>query len=1391
MFSTSYRSRILIVTFIIFGMFTGLLNAQDDGLTDAQERQIRSTRDRQIINTTEASNFTALDLATAADIDASSVTGATIDGPGLAASVLPTFGVVNPTKGNSMVALSTGIVSVPVNAEPGGDFVPGFSADGDEVTLELQIALSTSPSTLGFDFNFFTSEAPEFTGQFNDSFSVTLTDDTGTREITRIGADSPSLIPTAIGNAGGTGFERLEDGIIPDAATSGWQTVVTELSGTTATVAFTVRDTGDGIYDSLSLIDNVILTQGVLDVVDPNPGFIQNGAVVTDPQILAQGGAPRTGIAADGVTRLLLRAPVAGPGVVNFCLYNSTAPQDGGLALLGSDERAQCVEASAVQTTAGYFGMALYRAPDDFNRGGDELLGDRPVQISAFYRADDGNDTVAIKTLNLVRSPVVFVHGLWSDAGTWQFDLATDPRFEVYFVDYSDTNASYFSVNADKPNIGIQAVTARMREQGVAVTQVELYSHSMGGILSRLTVAADGYYSNETYGEGNVNRIITANTPHFGTPAANRIIDIREITLPGLIPDPGDIFAGIVEEIVGPIDEGAVDDLIEWSDPLQAIPQVEVPSHVFVGVGADADLLSILAQQVPVIGGQLEDLFEFLGIDPIQWFDEPHDGLVEESSQASMMPMSARTIFDGDDSIHTATNDSVNYSNGGAALLNMAVGSEVFDFLPNPSTYAPQDVPLVQYRNDNITVTENALTIQSSITGTSVTSGQPFTVNIAPAPNAPITEMLLVGKNYIQRQPAPFTFNVTVPLEHVGEYTLMAVGKDAAGNLYLGDDLLLNATPAATLLSISTRPEYLYFYRPGVSQSMTIMGEYSDGVTRRINDLPGITITPSNAAVASRSASGYTANNPGAGVIVIRSGGLTHTVSVRVQGFSQTAPIANAGPDVYTLTGQTVTLDGSLSYDLDGSTLSYSWAQVSGPSVTLSNQTVAMPTFTPLEPGIYTLSLMVNDGEAQSLLPDNVNVYVSDGSAVAGVPPRISPDGTVNNAVTHLQWVPNPQDEWYQVIIVEANGGPVVMQTWVPATAESTGASGQPGVCALNICTLALDKSLVNGDYVWWMQSWSELNGLSGYAFAGAQTAFTVDVPAPGEISVISPADGTTTNTPSLTLEWNADSAAAWYHVVVYQDDGTVGYNEWLDSATVCARELCRISTLNVLPDTYKLFIESWGPGGMGPSRITEFTYDPDVLSAPAGVSAVPNQGRPTVRFVYDPALLWFGVRFSQNGTPVETLWYEAGLYCSVDTCTVDPAVDLPGGSYQVSVQGWNPAGITSWSGGVTLELPTTPPVNPVNIGVLDPAAAQPQVTFDGSENATWYEIYVGSDDGFLNLSWSPAADLGCANAETCTTEPIDGMFTAGQTYAVYIRAYGPGGLSDYSEGNFAYGRTQ
>ena len=114
------------------------------------------------------------------------------------------------------------------------------------------------------------------------------------------------------------------------------------------------------------------------------------------------------------------------------------------------------------------------------------------------------------------------------------------------------------------------------------------------------------------------------------------------------------------------------------------------------------------------------------------------------------------------------------------------------------------------------------------------------------------------------------------------------------------------------------------------------------------------------------------------------------------------APTANAGSDQTVDEGATVTLNATASTDADGDRLTYSWTQLSGPSVGLVNGDSAQPHFTAPAVGgngaTLVFQLVVADGSVASQ-PDTITITVRD----VNQPPSC---GLANPSVSML-WPPN------------------------------------------------------------------------------------------------------------------------------------------------------------------------------------------------------------------------------------------------------------------------------------------------------------------------------------------------------------------------------------------------
>ncbi|MCR9293420.1 MAG: PKD domain-containing protein [bacterium] len=92
-----------------------------------------------------------------------------------------------------------------------------------------------------------------------------------------------------------------------------------------------------------------------------------------------------------------------------------------------------------------------------------------------------------------------------------------------------------------------------------------------------------------------------------------------------------------------------------------------------------------------------------------------------------------------------------------------------------------------------------------------------------------------------------------------------------------------------------------------------------------------------------------------------------------------TPPVAEAGPDQAVLLGEPVTFDGSGSFDADGEPLSYLWDFGDGQ---IADGELVTHTFA--NPGVYTVTLTVDDAHVGGIARDQLTVVVSGSKVIEG-----------------------------------------------------------------------------------------------------------------------------------------------------------------------------------------------------------------------------------------------------------------------------------------------------------------------------------------------------------------------------------------------------------------------
>jgi hypothetical protein len=245
----------------------------------------------------------------------------------------------------------------------------------------------------------------------------------------------------------------------------------------------------------------------------------------------------------------------------------------------------------------------------------------------------------------------------------------------------------------------------------------------------------------------------------------------------------------------------------------------------------------------------------------------------------------------------------------------------------------------------------------------------------------------------------PFGGPLLVPKDGIGPMRLLAVAEISRGRLEkrsVFDEILVQVEPAAALASIEFETDKpLQLGRAGQSSAfghvdsmgkifqLPVVGEFSDGVTRRISSLvSGTSYKSSNEKVIKVLKDGL--------LQIVGNGKTTLTVTnrgkqaqldadVNVNDEPNEPPMADAGANQTVKAGSKVKLSGLKSRDAEGEALYYSWSQVRGSKIALLDVDNVEPSFlAPIvsEKRTYRFKLRVTDKKGADSLPAYVDVTV-------------------------------------------------------------------------------------------------------------------------------------------------------------------------------------------------------------------------------------------------------------------------------------------------------------------------------------------------------------------------------------------------------------------------------
>jgi len=463
---------------------------------------------------------------------------------------------------------------------------------------------------------------------------------------------------------------------------------------------------------------------------------------------------------------------------------------------------------------------------------------------------DTGNNSNVVYNypMHIYRSPVLMIHGLWSNFSntfnSLKYELLSNfyPSKLIPEKGYHMTNDQSFQENQYVVDGAVSSSILNIVEDKFSAGKVNIVAHSMGGILSRIYLQSDDY-------RNDICRLITLNTPHSGSQMANFLLDPLIPVLPELLQS----FLFLTGN--NPY-QGAVDDLKVDSDATRnflngntTLNNNIAPSHVISSTALFSDLVGWES----VILNLIINAFPGLVIDALFNF-RPNDNVVADLSQEG--GLLNKTQYS-------------NLSHSGTPS-NSGVMNEVINLLnedPNDLTYFSDigfDPPILNYIypfsgiNKNYVITGINEKLDGSVSITSPQIGSHFEVGseitVTVNGTGDIDKILFAAGNssiepYLDMQTSQQgVFNYTIPIESVGRINLLAVGYSDSGYVD-SDTIYIYADVNAVLDSIESFAKNVNLF-VGRTNSIFVKGYYSDGIDRDLSFNPDVSYSVINENVA-------------------------------------------------------------------------------------------------------------------------------------------------------------------------------------------------------------------------------------------------------------------------------------------------------------------------------------------------------------------------------------------------------------------------------------------------------------------------------------------------------------------------------------------------------------
>lgn len=660
-------------------------------------------------------------------------------------------------------------------------------------------------------------------------------------------------------------------------------------------VSFTPSEAG--IYTfriSDNYYSNRIVTSPEIDIIAHNPDVRIEYRWDKSSASAGYDGTPR-GTAADGVARFYIvisndnqlssgiqnvKISLSDPdksttstqylGKVSYCFPQN----DNEFTLDGNNANSTRAENNAPNDENRYW--FWYVAPDDFARNESDWQKDKRfvkarIEITLL---DDNRTDYFEKDIEIVRPPLMLVHGLNGDPSTWDnFPTGNDKNLFIEDNRFTIKKAvemwpnSSFNDNANLLYVYFKNHIIQMRLKGYASNRVDYVAHSMGGSILRY--AADNksrYFSEANYNSGYVNKFITLHTPHDGSSFANFLEDIDKMGLKTLLIQ----FIASYKKIdlfkcgaTGCHIVDAVSDL-RYKNGIK-FSQTNIPSHL---IGSSSPYSGFNKKTDHILTGLKIFIFNSLSRDKDNYtlyteyfseqgyegtFFDASDAIVSASSQfskydinflpdnCSFIPGLMHNSMFGD-----SPTDSELVGKKVDTLLNESVHSKYFKFIPatntNQSNLKKAILPGHKNRTD---ISQDRISIISPDENTLYNVGDTISIRLqVDTTGLKGLALFFQGQNYFETPATTdIEYRLVVSPEHIETQSIMVIGGYVVSdstylayanvdvNIYTPDSLIdFVVSPEIMMIEVgnSRQPDFTAIYSTAISRIGSIDSIFVD-----------------------------------------------------------------------------------------------------------------------------------------------------------------------------------------------------------------------------------------------------------------------------------------------------------------------------------------------------------------------------------------------------------------------------------------------------------------------------------------------------------------------------------------------------------------------------------